>query len=279
MADLWLRLSADTSNDPKLIGIAAIAKVPLATVLGLWTHLLCRARKNPHPGTFTDTPTEIACTLGLEVSLVEEIMAHFEFHRRNLIEVGATGQRISQWNKYQKSYDVSTERVDRWRKEQAIKKNPEKAEQIKQKQHTSDVVTLHRKPNPHVQTAHALGVRIMTERNVLDRIESFDQLTSPLTPLIENGIPESFIHQTITVIWSGKERVGNLPRNFKYYVPAVKQAWDAANQKLEGNVNGKRSYSTGSSRTHGEDEESRRKAILENLGFASDADSSRASSG
>jgi hypothetical protein len=279
MADLWLRLSAETSNDPKLIGIAAAAKVPYAIVLGLWTHLLCRARKNPHPGMFTDTPQELACTLGLETSLVEDIMAHFEFHNRNLIEVNKTHQKISNWNKYQKSYDLSTERVNAWRKEQAAKNNPEKAAQIKQKQQTSDIITFHQKTNPHVQAAHALGVRIMTERGVLDKMELFNQLTSALTPLIESEIPESFIHQTITTIWLEKELRGNIPKRFDYYVPAVKQEWDMANQKLEGNVNGKRSYSTGSSRTHGEDEESRRKTILEYVGLASNMDTRRTSSG
>ena len=269
----WLRLSADSSNDPKLIGIAAALNVPYVEVFGLWTHLLCLARKNDISGRFTDTPQEIANVMGMDVDLVVEILAQFEFHKRNLIE----GNRISNWDKYQKSSDCSTERVARWRANLAAKNNPEKAAQINNKQQ-SDVVTLHRKQNPHVKAAHDLGVKIMTDRGVLDKMNLFHQMTSDLTPLIEKGIPECFIEQTITVIWQQREAQGNLPKSFRYYVPAVNQAWQNANQKLEGTTNGKQPISSGTSRSTGEDVNTRRSAILSGLGFTAPMDTRRTGS-
>ena len=274
--EIWLRLSAETSNDPKLIGIAALANVPFATVLGLWTHILCRARKNEVPGTFNDTASELACTMGLDVSVVEEIMAHMEFHKRNLID----GNRVRKWDKHQKKSDSSTQRVAEWRREQAAKKNPEKPAQVKEKQPVNDVVTLHRKVHPNVAAAHALGKRIMERRGVLGKTNLFNQLTSPLTPLFDAGIPESFIEDSINVMWDAREASGRIPTTFQYYVRAVKDQWDRANAKLEGtNGNVKDPYRTGTSRHTGEDAQSRRKAIFDGIGFASDMDSRRTGSG
>ena len=279
MANVWLRLSAETSNDPKLIGIAAAANVPFAYVLGLWTHLLCRARKNETPGTFTDTPAELACTLGMDEVTVVEILAHLEFHQRNLID----GNRISKWDKHQKASDSSADRVARWRREQAAKKTPQKPQQPKQNQAVSDVVTLHPKPkrevHPNVKAAMDLGTRIMEEMGVIGNTRLFNQLTSPLTPLFDDGIPEEFIEDTLRKLWKLQEDRGNLPNTFQYYVPAVKRHWEIANQKLEGTMgNVKQPSSTATSRNTGEDVESRRAAILEGLGFGSEMDPRRASS-
>jgi hypothetical protein len=272
MASAWLRLSAETSNDPKLIGIAAVAKVPFVVVLGLWTHLLCRARKNEAPGTFTETPSELACVMGMDESTVIEIMAHFEFHKRNLIE----GNRIAKWDKYQKASDSSSDRVARWR---ASKKPAEKKEEVKQKQRVGDVVTLHREVHPNVKAAGRIGTKIMKERGVFERIEVFSQLTSPLTPLFDAGIPESFVEETINRVWDMREAKNSVPNNFQYYVPAVKRAWDDANQKLEGTIgNVKQPSNTATSRNTGEDVESRREAILEGLGFAPSMESRRTGS-
>ena len=278
MADPWLRLSSETSNDPKLIGIAAVAKVPFVMVLGLWTHILCRARKNESPGTFTDTPAELACTLGMDEGTVVEILAHLEFHQRNLID----GNRVAKWDKHQKSSDSSAPRVARWRQakaEEAAKKAPQKPPQIKQDQKVSDVVTLHRKVNPNVSAANRIGVKIMEEMNVIDNLRLFNQLTSPLTPLLDDGIPEEFVEDTLRKLWKLQESKGNVPNTFQYYVPAIKRQWDIANQKLEGTMgNVKQPHTTGTSRNTGEDVESRRKAILEGLGFGSEMDARRTGS-
>jgi hypothetical protein len=279
MANAWLRLCADTSNDPKLIGIAQIAKVPFVVVLGLWTHILCRARKNETPGIFTDTPTELACTLGIEEETVIEILAHLEFHNRNLID----GNRITKWDKHQKASDSSAERVARWRREQTAKKEPQTVDPIKEPikpEKVGDVVTLHRTVNPNVRAANQLGTRIMELHGVLGKINLFNQITSPLTPLLDSGIPECFIEETINRVWDARESKGAIPTTFQYYVPAVKQEWDKANQKLEGTnqANGQSPYRTGPSRNTGEDEDSRRKAILAGLRFPSEVDSRRTGS-
>jgi len=278
MANVWLRLSAETSNDPKLIGIAAAAKVPFALVLGVWTHLLCRARKNETPGTFTDTPAELSCTMGIDEETIIEIMAHLEMHKRNLID----GNRIKNWDKHQKASDTSSPRVARWRQkkaEEAAKKAPQKPQQPMENQKVSDVVTLHRKVNPNVSAANRVGVRIMDEMGVLDNMKLFNQITSPLTPLFDDGIPEEFIEDTLRKLWKFQESRGNLPKTFQYYVPGIKRQWDVANQKLEGTMgNVKQPSSTATSRNTGEDVESRRAAILEGLGFGSTMDTRRASS-
>ena len=63
---------------------------------------------------FHDTTSEIAFTLGLDASTVEEILAALEFHKRSLIR----GNRICKWDDHQKGVNASTERVAAWREEQ-----------------------------------------------------------------------------------------------------------------------------------------------------------------
>lgn len=277
MSNLWLRLYADTPEDPKLIGIAANANVPMIMVFGIWTYLLCRARKNEKPGTFNETPQEIANVLECDVLVVEEVLGHFNHHVRSLLN----GNKICKWEKYQKSYDMSNERVAKFRAAQAqaagkAPKNPPKSEPI---QRPADLVTLHRpNKNPNVSAAASLGKKIMMEKGVYGKIE-FNQMTSCLTPLIEEGIPEEFIESAILRMWASREARNGAIKTLSYFVGGVKQEWENAHMKLEGtNGNVKQPIRTGSSRNTGEDIASRRQTILEELGFASEVDSLRTGS-
>ena len=273
MAQEWLRLASNTSNNPKLVGIAGLAKVPVGTVLAIWTHILCRSRQNITPGYFHDTPTEIANVLGYETAQVEDIIAHMEF--RGLLD----GNKVCKWHKHQKPSDSSAERVARYRERQAAKKNPEA--KIEPKQQVSDVVTLHRPTtkNPHIAAAAAFGKKIMKERGVFEDLR-FNQLTSSLTPLFEAGIPEEFIEETMNRLWNAADAKRRTIKSFSYFVGAISDEWQTANTKIEGtNRNDKPQPSRkGASRNTGEDTASRRSAILQGLGFSSEMEPRRTGS-
>lgn len=271
--ELHLRLSAETSNDPKLLGIAKQVDVPFAVVLGLWTHILCRARKSDKPGTFTDTPTELGYMLGLDLPVVEEILAALEFHRRNLID----GNRICKWDKHQKGMNSSADRVARYREKKQLETSLIAPPKIQQKQQLKDNVTLHRTVNPETKAAKELGTKIMKERGVFETLQ-FNQMTSPLTDLFKMGIPSDYIEEHINIIWDRKELQRDIPTNFQYYASAIKSLWKQS-QSSEGSLNVKQHSNSGKSRTTGEDIQGRREAIFEHLGFASEMDNRRASTG
>jgi len=109
-AEYWLRLWTETPNDPKFRSVARIAGQPLTTVLAVFMHMMCWAKKAEEQGTLSGWVDEdIAAALDLES---EQVVAIRSAMQGKLLD----GDSLTGWAKRQPNRDDdSRERVARYR--------------------------------------------------------------------------------------------------------------------------------------------------------------------
>ena len=106
-------------TDSKIGKVCQMTAQPLATVLGVWVALLCRANDSPERGTlliaanYPVTIEDLAMQCGIDIDTVEAILEKFKSLCMIVQEAGV--YHVTNWDKRQFSSDVSTPRVRKHR--------------------------------------------------------------------------------------------------------------------------------------------------------------------
>jgi len=132
----WFRFYSEALNDRKITRAVRMSGQPKATVIGVWTTLLCLSNESPERGRLliSDdmwlTDEEIQAETGLDPVAYGKIIQAFQ--KLNMISVSA-GMEILNWNDRQFPSDNSTARVKEWREKKRAETEVKQPETLQQR--------------------------------------------------------------------------------------------------------------------------------------------------